>query len=86
MDQELNLTDIIKRVLQHKLQRYISGKVGSEILRTHSKLGNKKIKEEAPTNAMGTSSSISGTGNIDTFDPLIKTKIARRKTPNKVEI
>jgi hypothetical protein len=42
-----------------------------------------EVKEEFPTNSMGSSSSTAGTGPIDTFDPLlgIKKKIARRKKP-----
>jgi len=32
----------------------------------------KNIKEDAPTNSMGTASSVTGTGKIDTFDPLMK--------------
>jgi len=42
------------------------------------------LQEEFPTNSMGTSSSTSGTGPIDTFDPLMKIKaknlLAKRKT------
>jgi len=38
----------------------------------------KGIKEEAPTNSMGFSSSIAGTGKIDTFDPLLKDKKKNR--------
>jgi hypothetical protein len=39
--------------------------------------------EEFPTNSMGTSSSTSGTGPVDTFDPILglKRKLARRKKP-----
>jgi hypothetical protein len=49
----------------------------------------KKIKEdEAPTNVMGNSSSVSGTGPIDTFDPLLflkkKKKIITRKKPKEI--
>ena len=39
-----------------------------------------KVQEDAsaasvvPANAMGTSSSTAGTGGIDTYDPLMKTK------------
>lgn len=30
------------------------------------------FREEAPANAMGASSSVAGTGAIDTFDPVMK--------------
>lgn len=43
-----------------------------------------KIKEDAPANSMGSSSSTAGTGGVDTFDPVMKTKklrlITRKKT------
>lgn len=32
----------------------------------------KYLKENAPTNSMGASSSTPGTGNIDTFDPVMR--------------
>jgi len=41
------------------------------------------LTEEAPTNVMGTSSSTSGTGNIDTFDPILISLI-RRTMPNLI--
>lgn len=41
------------------------------------------LTEEVPTNAMGTSSSTSGTGNIDTFDPILISLI-RRTMPNLI--
>jgi hypothetical protein len=41
------------------------------------------ISEQFPTNAMGTSSSTSGTGNIDTFDPIL-ISLVRRTTPNLI--
>lgn len=85
---KLDLDDIIQSVMKHKLHRYIAGRIDSEIARQHHKKTNKKIKEneggEAPTNAMGHSSSVSGTGNIDTFDPLLKMKVARRKPPQQM--
>lgn len=31
----------------------------------------KYIREDAPTNSMGASSSVAGTGAIDTFDPIL---------------
>lgn len=39
------------------------------------------IKEDAPTNSMGASSSVAGTGAIDTFDPILGAhdRIHRRK-------
>lgn len=37
-------------------------------------LTSKNIKEDAPTNAMGSSSSTQGTGPITTFDPKLKKK------------
>ncbi len=38
----------------------------------------KPIKEESPTNSMGASSSIPGTGAIDTYNPLLlRRKITR---------
>lgn len=41
------------------------------------------IYEEFPTNAMGNSSSTSGTGPVDTFDPLqgFRNKLIKRKKP-----
>jgi len=41
------------------------------------------LDEEFPTNSMGTSSSTSGTGPIDTYDPILglKKKLAKRKKP-----
>ena len=81
------IDDIISSVMKEKLKRYLAGKIGSEIVRQHHniKSGKKKpVKEdEAPTNAMGTSSSTSGTGPIDTFDPLLIVKLARRKRPQE---
>ena len=84
-DRELGLDDVIRKVLKHKLKSYINGVVTSKILHHHiNNTSTKKIKEnEGPTNAMGTSSSTSGTGPIDTFDPLLKAKIARRKKPTQ---
>jgi Major capsid protein Gp23 len=41
------------------------------------------LTEEAPTNVMGTSSSVSGTGPIDTFDPILISLI-RRTMPNLI--
>jgi hypothetical protein len=41
------------------------------------------LTEEVPTNQMGTSSSTSGTGNIDTFDPILISLI-RRTMPNLI--
>jgi hypothetical protein len=41
------------------------------------------LAEEFPTNVMGTSSSVSGTGNIDTFDPILISLI-RRTMPNLI--
>jgi hypothetical protein len=86
-DKHLKIDDIIASVMKEKLKRYPAGKISSEIVRQHHnlpKIGSKKIKEdEAPTNVMGTSSSISGTGNIDTFDPLLFGRLARRKKPQK---
>jgi hypothetical protein len=46
------------------------------------------LREEFPTNCMGASSSTSGTGPVDTFDPLLgktKGKIGRRKPP-KIDV
>lgn len=42
---------------------------------------DKKLEEDVPTNAMGSSSSTAGTGHIDIFDPLLRQKIndARKK-------
>ena len=68
---------LIKKVLQDKLTRYISGKVTSELTKFHhtnKKPVKKELKEEAPTNSIGTSSSTSGTGSIDTLDPIISVK------------
>jgi hypothetical protein len=41
------------------------------------------ITEEFPTNVMGTSSSTTGTGNIDTFDPIL-ISLVRRTMPNLI--
>jgi hypothetical protein len=41
------------------------------------------LKEEFPTNNMGASSSTSGTGNIDTFDPIL-ISLMRRTAPNLI--
>jgi len=41
------------------------------------------LTEEVPTNVMGTSSSTSGAGNIDTFDPILISLI-RRTMPNLI--
>jgi Major capsid protein Gp23 len=41
------------------------------------------LTEEAPTNVMGNSSSVSGTGPIDTFDPILISLI-RRTMPNLI--
>lgn len=38
--------------------------------------------EQAPTNSMGTSSSVQGTGNISTFDTLLGNKPIKRKMKN----
>lgn len=49
--------------------------------KTPMRIGNQKISnEEAPTNAMGSSSSIARTGNIDTYDPKLGGK---KKKPLK---
>jgi hypothetical protein len=47
------------------------------------KIYERYIFEEFPTNVMGNSSSTSGTGNIDTFDPLqgMKNRLLKRKKP-----
>lgn len=82
-DKHVKLDDIIASVMKHKLKRYLAGKISSEIVRQHHNMPkvSAKLKEDegGPTNAMGTSSSTSGTGPIDTFDPLLKLKMARRK-------
>jgi hypothetical protein len=41
---------------------------------------NKELKEDAPTNAIGTSSSTPGTGAVDTYDPILfqRKQIVRR--------
>ena len=80
------IDDIIKQVLHDKLTNYISGRITSELTRLHHgnqkpKTPKKEIKEdEGPLNVMGTSSSTSGTGPIDTFDPLmaIKKRLKRK--------
>ena len=41
----------------------------------------KRLREASPTNSMGLSSSTHGTGNIDTFDPILSKKILRRRRP-----
>jgi len=52
------------------------------------KILDRFLKEEAPTNAMGTSSSTSGTGPIDTFDPILslKKKIMARGKPQVISL
>lgn len=42
----------------------------------------KKLKEEAPTNSMGSSSSVASTGSIDTFSPVMKKKKKLRNIIN----
>jgi hypothetical protein len=86
MDDKLKIDDIIASVMKEKMKRYLAGKISSEIVRQHHKLpkiGTKIKEDEAPTNVMGHSSSVSGTGSIDTFDPLLFAKLARRKQPIK---
>jgi hypothetical protein len=86
-EEHVKIDDIIASVMREKLKRYLAGKISSEIVRQHHKLPKvgTKIKEEegGPTNVMGTSSSTSGTGSIDTFDPLLFARLARRKRPQK---
>ena len=86
-----DIDKLIKKVLHDKLSHYITGKVTAEITRMHygnklkPKVDKSVVKEEAPTNMMGNSSSTAGTGPIDTFDPLMKNKkknLAKRKNPN----
>jgi hypothetical protein len=83
--------DIISSVLKQKMKHYLTGHINSEIVRLHHNLpkvkGKFNVKEEegGPTNVMGTSSSVSGTGGIDTFDPLLG-KLARRKRPAKGQV
>ena len=96
-NKELNLDDIVQRAVLQKLERYIHGKINSHILKTHFDMINKKnkkkvnegtrnfVSEEAPTNVMGTSSSTSGTGNIDTFDPLLFSGLIKRKPPANIK-
>jgi transposase-like protein len=45
-------------------------------------LSKKNKQLEATTNAMGLSSSTHGSGNIDTFDPLLRKKPIRRRRKN----
>jgi hypothetical protein len=85
-NEHVKIDDIIASVMKEKLKRYLAGKISSEIVRQHHhlpKVGTKIKEDEAPTNAMGHSSSVSGTGSIDTFDPLLFAKLARRKRPQK---
>ncbi len=83
LDDNLSITDIVQSVMKQKLKHYIAGKISSEIARQHHK--KTKLKEDAggPTNAMGHSSSTSGTGPIDTYDPLLLKKLVRRKQLQK---
>jgi hypothetical protein len=46
-------------------------------------IGFGMLAEEFPTNVMGTSSSVSGTGAIDTFDPIL-ISLVRRTMPNLI--
>jgi hypothetical protein len=38
-----------------------------------------RLKEDVPTNCMGTSSSTAGTGHIDIFDPLLRMKLKKAR-------
>ena len=82
------LSDIVKVNMLRQMEMYIRGKIKSHIARSHEnmlrqKSGQPQIKEEAPTNCMGSSSSTSMTGNIDTFDPILFSKVLKRKINKK---
>jgi len=77
---------VLRSIIHGRLHKLIGGHVTAHLIDAHQKQQNKKkkkINEEAPTNVMGTSSSVAGSGPIDTFDPLLKFKslIKRRKQP-----
>lgn len=81
-EKKFDLDEIIKRIMMHKIEHYIRGKLNSDILDAHTKIkgkGKKNLKEEAPSNAIGDSSSVSGSGPIDTFSPLIRFKKKKKK-------
>lgn len=83
------IDQLITKVLHDKLMRYVSGRITSELTRFHHTKNKettpkKELKEETSTNCIGTSSSTSGSGSIDTVDPLlsIKKKISKRLLDN----
>jgi hypothetical protein len=82
-----SLGDIVKINMLRQMEKYIQGHLKAHIVRSHENMLRKKngepqIKEEAPTNVMGASSSTPMTGNVDTFDPLLFSKLLKRKAAN----
>jgi len=68
-------------VMAQVLQNSLDNGVFAEAKRIKAEYG--LLTEEFPTNNMGTSSSTSGSGNIDTFDPIL-ISLVRRTLPNLV--
>lgn len=80
-----DLDTLVNDTFRHKLKNYISRKIDSHLISIHNKNkeSKKNIKEESPTNVMGSSSSV-GSGPISTFDPILfKKKLIKRKKPVK---
>jgi hypothetical protein len=84
-----DVDEMIKNILHDKLSDYITTKVTGEIVKMHHGIKpktpkqpeKKELKEEAPTVCMGSSSSTSGTGPIDTFDPVLRKKKVEKRKP-----
>lgn len=57
---------------------------GVQIRRGEYKHGRPVIEDAVPANAMGSSSSVAGTGAIDTFDPVLAARRARKRPLSRV--
>lgn len=75
------LNPLQESVVAQSLENSDTMGVFAESKRIKSEYG--LISEQFPTNNMGTSSSTSGSGNIDTFDPIL-ISLVRRTTPNLI--
>lgn len=82
---------VLRNIIHGRLHRLIGGHVTAHLIDAHQKQQKSKKKvnevvtEEAPTNVMGTSSSVTGSGPIDTFDPLLRFKtIMKRRKPKNI--
>lgn len=76
------MADIVKISMLRQMEDYIHNKVRAHIARSHENMLRTKskktlVKEEEPTNVMGSSST--SQGPIQGFDPLLFIKAARRK-------